>query len=122
MKTKEKLVSAISSTKLNEKEDSMYRHAYIYIASLFLLIAIPVSLGRILHRYVNPHMSITADVVWPDVLIVAIVILLMLNDWRKQKVYFAYWFSLVFFLIQIATVHLFLTWHPWVAFCKWLAG
>lgn len=96
------------------------RHQRFMVCTAF--IAIPVSLGRVLFRYVSPRMSAPMNVVYSDLLIVAILVLLVLNDRQKQKKYFAYWFSFFFFLVQIATVQLFTNWHPWLVFCQWLAG
>lgn len=94
------------------------RHQRFMVCTAF--IAIPVSFGRILFRYVSRDMNPVMNVVYSDLLIMAILALLMLNDWQKQKIYFAYWFSFVFFLIQIVTVQLFATWQSWLAFCQWL--
>lgn len=97
------------------------RHQRYMVCTAF--VAIPPAVARIPVFYL-PRGSI---MVWKAdllsvVLIEAIVAVLLLNDWRKGKLYFAYAFTFIFFFIQIVTTHLFLTWHPWLAFCHWLAG
>ncbi|HKI47178.1 MAG TPA: hypothetical protein VKA08_17740 [Balneolales bacterium] len=86
------------------------------------IVAIPPSLGRVLFRHVSSNMSFVMNSIYTGIFIEVILVLLMLNDWRKQKIYFAYWFSFVFFLIQIATIQLFTTWRPWLEFWRWLVG
>ncbi len=96
------------------------RHQRFMVCTV--LVAIPPSLGRVLFRHVFPDMSFVMNSIYTGIFIEVILLLLILNDWRKQKFYVAYWFSFVFFFIQIATIQWVTTWHPWLMFCQWLAG
>ncbi len=97
------------------------RHQRFMICTAF--VAIPPAVARIPVFYL-PRGMIS---VWQAdrlsmIFIVLIVAVLLVNDWRKGKLYFAYAFTFVFFLIQILTVRLFLNWHPWLTFCHWITG
>ncbi|HKI47180.1 MAG TPA: hypothetical protein VKA08_17750 [Balneolales bacterium] len=97
------------------------RHQRFMVCTAF--VAIPPAVARIPVFYLPRGMV----PVWQAdrlslVLIVVITAVLLVNDWRKGKLYFAYAFTFIFFLVQIATVRLFLNWHLWLEFSHWLAG
>ena len=52
-----------------------------------------------------------------------IVAMLLVRDWRRERcIYFAYGYSLAFFMVLMASVPLLMHNNDWFQFCRWFAG
>jgi len=104
---------------VNRKE--FRKHQRFMVSTAFVVI--PPALGRIPFFYMFPgHLSAWMSEFYAVIFIEIVVLILLYNDWRKNKLYFAYGFSFLFFLFLMITAHMSLSWHWWLNFSRFLAG
>jgi len=97
------------------------RHQRFMVSTAFVVI--PPALGRIPFFYMFPgHLSAWRGEFIAVIFIEVVILILLYNDWRKNKLYFAYWFSFLFFLFQLLTAQWSLSWSWWLDISRWLAG
>ncbi|HKI46217.1 MAG TPA: hypothetical protein VKA08_12875 [Balneolales bacterium] len=97
------------------------KHQRFMVSTAFVVI--PPALGRIPFFYMYPgHLSAWMSEFYAVIFIEIVLLILLYNDWRKNKLYFAYGFSFLFFLFVLVTAHMSLSWHWWLHFSRWLAG
>ncbi|HKJ34050.1 MAG TPA: hypothetical protein VKA34_19625 [Balneolales bacterium] len=97
------------------------KHQRYMVSTAFVVI--PPALGRIPFFYMYPgHLSAWRAEFYAVIFIEIVVLILLYNDWRKKKLYFAYCFSFLFFLLVLVTAQLSLSWHWWLDISQFLAG
>ncbi len=95
------------------------KHQRFMVATAFVVI--PPALGRIPFFYMFPgRLSAWMSEFYAVIFIEMVLLVLLYNDWRKNKLYFAYGFSFLFFLFVLITAHMSLSWSWWLHFSHWL--
>ena len=103
-----------------KNKKNVLKHQRYMVSTVFIII--PESFGRVLLFYVPRIHTFTYAVFYAVSFILLVLVTLIIDDLRKGKQYFAYWFSFVYFLILLILIPFIANWLVMYSISHWIAG